>query len=149
MPTAILFWYLRRLVEFTALKLAADDIVRISIPRGLTMSSFSIEGWFKPVGEQKSTPIENIDFYLSGDDHLHLEQAEERLQKSHEPEELVDVNLETLQLVLPRWFGDVADCQFRVYLRPDDQRGQFHLLGHRASDGCLIYTNAVLIDQLM
>jgi hypothetical protein len=113
------------------------------------MSSFSIEGWCKPVGEQASTPLENIDFYLSGDDHLHLEQAEERLQKSHEPEAFVDVSLETLDLVLPSGFGDLADCQFRVYLRPDDQRGQFHLIGHRASDGCLLYTNAVLIDQLM
>jgi hypothetical protein len=35
----------------------------------------------------------------------------------------------------------------RVYLSAE--RGQFHLVGHRASDGSLIYTNAVLIDQLL
>jgi hypothetical protein len=34
-------------------------------------------------------------------------------------------------------------------LRAKDQRGQFHLVGHRASDGSLIYTNALLIALLM
>ncbi|CAD5202420.1 hypothetical protein [Pseudomonas sp. FEN] len=41
-----------------------------------------------------------------------------------------------------------ADSQFRVYLSARDQRGQLHLVGHRESDGSLVYSNAVMIDQL-
>lgn len=113
------------------------------------MSSLSIEGWRKTGSTEQSTPLEQIHFYISGDDHLRLEQAEEQLQRTHEQEVMVDVNLETLQLVLPEGCGPLSDCRMRVYLRPDDQRGQFHLVGHEDSDGSLIYTNAVLIDQLM
>ncbi|MEK1907051.1 MAG: hypothetical protein AAAB13_14840 [Pseudomonas sp.] len=112
------------------------------------MSSFSIEGWCK-TGTEKSTPTGMIDFYLDGVYHQHLERAEEHLQKTHEREALVDVDMETLELKLPEDCGPLSDCKLRVYLRPSDQRGQFHLVGHRASDGSLIYTNAVLIDQLM
>lgn len=43
----------------------------------------------------------------------------------------------------------LIDCKLRGYLRPNDQRGQFHLVGQRQSDGSVIYTNAVLITQLM
>lgn len=113
------------------------------------MSSLSIEGWCKTDSTAKSTPLEQIHFYLTGEDHLRLEKAELHLQKTHEPEVMVDVDMATLDLKLPPDAGSLSDCKFRVYLRPDDQRGQFHLVGHRESDGSLIYTNAVLIDQLI
>lgn len=113
------------------------------------MSSFSIEGWHKANDAKKSTPLAPIDFYLSGLDHQHLEEAEEHLQKNHQREMMVDVDMTTLELHLPAECGPVRDCQLRVYLRDDDQRGQFHLVGHLQSDGSLIYSNAVLIDQLM
>ena len=113
------------------------------------MSSFSIEGWHKANGAKKSTPLAPIDFYLNGLDHLHLEQAEEYLQKNHKSETMVDVDMNTLELSLPPECGLVRDCQLRVYLRGDDQRGQFHLVGYLQSDGSLVYSNAVLIDQLM
>ncbi|HEX5844072.1 MAG TPA: hypothetical protein VFY62_16475 [Pseudomonas sp.] len=113
------------------------------------MSSLSIEGWCKAHSTQRSTPLQQIHFYLNGNDHLRLEQAEEHLQRTHEPDVMVEVDMATLDLRLPQDCGPLADCKLRVYLRPDDQRGQFHLVGHRASDGCLIYTNAVLIAQLM
>lgn len=113
------------------------------------MRSLSIEGWCKTDSTQKSTPLEQIHFYLSGEDHQRLEQAEMHLQKTHEPEIMVDVDMAILDLKLPADCGPLSDCKLRVYLRPDDQRGQFHLVGHRASDGSLIYTNAVLIDQLL
>jgi len=51
-------------------------------------------------------------------------------------------------LVTPQECGPLSDCRLRVYLSAGDERGQFHLVGHRASDGSLIYTNAVMIDQL-
>ncbi|MGA6108949.1 hypothetical protein ABS648_13430 [Pseudomonas solani] len=113
------------------------------------MSSFSIEGWCKASGAEKSTPLEHIDFYLSGIDHQHLEQAEEYLQKNHQREIMVDVDMATLELSLPAEYGAVSDCQMRVYLRGDDQRGQFHLVAHLQSDGSMVYSNAILIDQLM
>ncbi|WP_454834146.1 MULTISPECIES: hypothetical protein [Pseudomonas] len=111
------------------------------------MSTLTIEGWCKPSPDQKSIPIGEIHFYVDGPLHLRLEQAEERLQKSHEREAMVDVDMNSMELILPEGYGPLSDCQMRVYLH--DERGQFHLVGHRASDGSLIYTNAVLIDQLL
>jgi hypothetical protein len=53
----------------------------------------------------------------------------------------------SLKLILPEGYGPLSDCQMRVYIH--NERGQFHWGGHRASDGSLIYSNAVLIDQLL
>jgi hypothetical protein len=111
------------------------------------MSALTIEGWCKISSDQKSTPVGDIHFYVDGPLHLTLEQAEERLQKTHEPEAMVDVDMPSMDLIMPEGYGPLSDCQMRVYLH--DERGQFHLVGHRASDGSLIYTNAVLIDQLL
>ena len=58
------------------------------------MSALTIEGWCKVNGEQKSTPMGEIHFYVDGPLHLGLEQAEERLQKTHEREAMVDVDME-------------------------------------------------------
>ncbi|MCY1558702.1 hypothetical protein D9M68_956600 [compost metagenome] len=52
-----------------------------------------------------------------------------------------------MELSTPEECGPLSDIQWRVYLDADE-RGQFHLVGHRASDGGLVYTNAVMIDQL-
>ncbi|WP_339462252.1 hypothetical protein [Pseudomonas sp. EA_105y_Pfl2_R69] len=112
------------------------------------MNTLTIEGWCKPNPAQKSTPMGQIQFHLSESDHLRLEQAEERLQQTHEPEVMVDVDMDALELSTPPECGPLSDCRFRVYLSTGDQRGQFHLVGHRASDGSLIYTNAVMVDQL-
>ncbi|MDH4560225.1 hypothetical protein [Pseudomonas sp. BN411] len=57
------------------------------------MSTLTIEGWCKTSTEQRSTPVEDIQFYLTGNDHLRLEQAEEHLQKSHLSEVMVDVDM--------------------------------------------------------
>ena len=111
------------------------------------MSALTIEGWCKTSGAQKSTPIGEVHFYVDGPLHLRLEQAEMRLQQTHEPEAMVDVDMESMDLIMPEGYAPLSDCKMRVYLH--DERGQFHLVGHRASDGSLIYTNAVLIDQLI
>jgi hypothetical protein len=111
------------------------------------MSTLTIEGWCKPRPDQKSIPIGEIHFYVDGPLHLRLEEAEEHLQKNHEPEAIVDVDMSTMELILPEGYDPLSDCQMRVYLQHG--RGQFHLVGHRASDGSLIYSNAVLIDQLL
>ena len=112
------------------------------------MNTLTIKGWCKPSGAERSTPIGNIHFHVNESDHLRLEEAEERLQETHEPEAMVDVDMSTMDLITPDECGPLSDCQLRVYLSADDERGQFHLVGHRASDGSLIYTNAVMIDQL-
>jgi hypothetical protein len=111
------------------------------------MSALTIEGWCKSSGAQKSTPMGEVHFYVDGPLHVRLEEAEERLQKTHEPEAMVDVDMDSMELIMPEGYAPLSDCQMRVYLH--DERGQFHLVGHRASDGSLIYTNAVLIDQLI
>jgi hypothetical protein len=111
------------------------------------MSALTIEGWCKVNGQKKSTPMGEIHFYVDGTLHKGLEDAEEHLQKTHEPEAMVDVDMDTLELNLPEGYGPLSDCQMRVYIHKG--RGQFHLVGHRASDGSLIYSNAVLIDQLI
>lgn len=113
------------------------------------MSAMTLEGWCKSSADQKATPVEDIHFFLSNDDHLRLEQAEEYLQNSEARDVMVDADLDSLDLKMPEGYGPLADCQFRVYLSHSDRRGHFHLVGHRESDGSLIYTNAVLIDQLL
>lgn len=113
------------------------------------MSAMTLEGWCKTTAEQKPTPLEDIRFYLTDQDRLHLEQAEVYLQENGQREMMVDADLDTLDLHMSEGYGPLADCMFRVYLGGVEHRGQFHLVGHRASDGSLIYTNAVLIDQLI
>jgi hypothetical protein len=111
------------------------------------MSTLTIDSWRK-AGNEASTPMGEVHFQISGPAHLALEQAEERLQKTHEREVMVDADMPSMELRMPEGCGPLSDCQFRIYLSESDQRGQFHLVGHLARDGSLIYTNAVLIDQL-
>jgi hypothetical protein len=111
------------------------------------MNTLTIEGWHKPASDKKSIPMGEFHFRVNEPDHLRLEQAEERLQQSDEKEVFIDVDMSTMELVPPEECGPLADCQLRVYLSAD-QRGQFHLVGHRQSDGTLVYTNAVMVDQL-
>ncbi|WP_097303083.1 hypothetical protein [Pseudomonas chlororaphis] len=111
------------------------------------MSALTIEGWCKAGNAQKSMPLGEIHFNVDGPLHLRLEEAEERLQQTHESEAMVDVDMDTMELIMPEGYSPLSDCQMRVYLQHG--RGQFHLVGHRASDGSLIYSNAVLIDQLL
>ncbi|WPC06471.1 hypothetical protein ACSX1C_08965 [Pseudomonas sp. MBLB4123] len=112
------------------------------------MNTLTIEGWCKASGAKKSTPMGQFHFRVNEPDHVRLEQAEERLQQTHEPEAMLDVDMSTMELVTPEECGPLSDCKLRVYLSAGDERGQFHLVGHRASDGSLVYTNAVMIDQL-
>lgn len=114
---------------------------------GFKMSNLTIEGWYKKNIDDKAIPLGNIHFYVDGPLHLRLERAEEHLQKTLEPETLVQVDMHSLDLKLPDECGPLSDCHMRVYLHYD--RGQFHIVGHRAVDGSLMYTNAILIDQLL
>ena len=113
------------------------------------MSALDIESWCKQGPTEKSEPMGQMHFYISETDHLNLEQAEEHLRQSGEKEAWIDVDPHSFDLKPPPECGPLADYRLRVYLRDDDQRGQFHIVGHRASDGATVYTNALMIDMLM
>ena len=113
------------------------------------MSALNLEGHCKPSGAKQSMPIGMIHRNVPEETHLRLEEAELKLQDSHEPELLIDIDMDALDLETSKECGGLSDCQLRVYLNPRDNRGHFHLVGHRAKDGSLIYSNAVLVDQLL
>lgn len=112
------------------------------------MNDLTIEGWCKVSANEKSTPIGSFRFHIDEETHLRLEQAEQQLQDSDEPEVMVDVNKESLALEIPEQCGPLSSYQLRVYLDKTFHRGQFHLVGQRSSDDSHVYTNAVMIDQL-
>ncbi len=112
------------------------------------MNTMEIDGWCKVPGHSDPEHIDLMHFRVSEDCHLKLEAAEEELLQSSDKERFVEADLASMELELPPDFGPLSDCQFRVYINPRDQRGQFHLVGHRASDHSLVYSNAVMVDQL-
>ncbi len=111
------------------------------------MNTMTLDSWCKPVGADRSFPIGMIRFRVNDDYHLALEQEEERLEKEGRDETMLSVDAREMEMDLPSECGELSDCSMRLYLG-DDHRGQFHLVAHRASDGALIYTNAVMVDQL-
>ena len=112
------------------------------------MNTMTIEGWCKPEGAEQSTPIEYLHFRISEECHLRLEEAETELQQNNEREKYLDIDMDDMELRTSEDCGPLSDCRLRVYLDQIDHRGQFHLVGHRASDGSLIYSNAVMVDLL-
>ncbi|OZG72377.1 hypothetical protein BTA51_16750 [Hahella sp. CCB-MM4] len=112
------------------------------------MNTMTLDSWCKPEGATKSSPLGLIRFRISDADHIRMEEAEEQLKHSDKSDAILDVDLSNLELETPPQCGKLSDCQLRVYIHKDDQRGHFHLVGHRASDGSLVYTNAVMVDLL-
>ncbi|MCR8921913.1 hypothetical protein NO559_03970 [Dasania sp. GY-MA-18] len=112
------------------------------------MNTLTLDGWCKPQGAPKSMPIGMIHFRISEQDHLKMEQLEDKLQNSSDRDVMLPLDINQLELKTPDDCGPLSDCQARVYISPNSGRGQFHLVGHRASDGSLVYTNAVMVDQL-
>jgi len=113
------------------------------------MNTFTLESWCKPPGAERSMPMGEIHFHVSDPMHLKLEQAEAVLaQRETEREMEIPADIETLELELPEECKELSDCHFHVYLRRGHDRGQFFLTGHRADDGALVYSNAVMVDIL-
>ena len=112
------------------------------------MNTMTLDAWYKPQGASKSTPLGLIHFHISEADRRRLEEAEEALKDSAEKEKMLDVRMADMELETPPQCGPLSDCQLRVYIHSDDERGHFHLVGHRASDGSLVYTNAMMVDLL-
>ena len=111
--------------------------------------TLDVGGWCKHNNNTRPEPVNTIHFHISQNCHLLLEQAEEELQKTHEREKFLEMDPDALELEVSPDCGPLADCQFRVYLDPVDHRGHFHLVGHRASDNSLVYSNAVMVDALI
>lgn len=112
------------------------------------MNTLTLEGWCKRAGAEDPLHIDSIHFRVSEECHLQLEAAEEELQKNHQAEAFVEIDMTSLELETSADCGALENCRLRVYLSPLDSRGHFHLVGHRASDHSLVYSNAVMVDQL-
>ncbi|PJE78712.1 hypothetical protein CI610_02347 [invertebrate metagenome] len=112
------------------------------------MNQLTLESWIKPEGAAFSSPMGEIHLHINPYLHQLLESAEEELHGSPESEKVIGVSQGDVNLETPDECGKLRDCQFRVYLSNIDQRGQFHLVGHRDSDNSLVYSSAVLVDTL-
>ena len=112
------------------------------------MNTMTLDCWRRAEGAESSAPVGKISFRVSETAHLQLEQAEEDLRDTPKQDYMLSMDLADMELEPPVDCGPLSDCQLRVYLRNDDLRGQFHLVGHSARDGSLIYSNAVMVDQL-
>ena len=112
------------------------------------MNALTLEGWCKAEGSSQACPIEVIHFRVNDHCHKLLEQAEEQLQQSPQPEIIVPIDISTMELQTSDDCGALKDCRLRVYLSPMGERGHFHLVANRVEDNGLVYTNAVMVDQL-
>ncbi len=112
------------------------------------MNTVTLDGWCKPNDASHPIRVELIHFHLNEEQHRRLEQAEEELHQTRASEKLIDVDTDSLELSVSDDCGPIEACQLRVYLHPVDQRGHFHLVGRRVGDHSLVYTNAIMVDQL-
>ncbi|WP_020683823.1 hypothetical protein [Marinobacterium rhizophilum] len=112
------------------------------------MNRFGIEAWYKPEGADKSAPLGLIRFRVTPDMHLKLSDAEDQLNDSDKLELDIDIEQAGLELETPPECGALKDCKFHVYHHKNDPRAHFFLVGHRVSDNALVYSNAIVIDQL-
>lgn len=113
------------------------------------MNTFTLDAWCKAPGAKRSSPIGNIHFHVSDEMHLKLEQAEHALAERHAEREMeIPADINSLELELPQACDGLEDCHFHVYMGKEYARGQFFLVGHRKQDHALIYSNAVMVDQL-
>ncbi|MGY0217354.1 hypothetical protein ACWJJH_08155 [Endozoicomonadaceae bacterium StTr2] len=112
------------------------------------MNTLTLEGWCKAEDSTQACPVDAIHFRV--DEHCHklLEQAEEELQQSNHSEIIVPIDMSTMELQTSDDCGQLKDCRLRVYLSPRGERGHFHLVANRVEDDCLVYSNAVMVDQL-
>lgn len=113
------------------------------------MNTFTIESWCKPVGADKSEPMGQISFRVNDEYKLQMESMEEELSHSGQSQGDISVrNMSSLELDTPSECGMLSDAQFHVFVHKSEGRGHFFLKGHRASDDALIYSNAILVDEL-
>jgi len=115
---------------------------------GSTMNTMDLSAWYKPEGGNHSEELGTIHFRIDDQSHLLMEQAEEELLETHAAEKFLPIDMSHMELQMPDASETLEDCQLRVVISRQSGRGQFHIVGHRASDHSLIYSNAVMVDQL-
>ena len=113
------------------------------------MTMLTLEGWREAPGSDAPQPLQQIRFYVSGRYQRALEAAGEELLRTGDPERFIEVNPDEISLQMPPECGPLADCRFRVYRSKEDDRTQFHLVGHAARDNSLVYTNPTLVLLLL
>ncbi len=113
------------------------------------MYSLTLDSFVKPENADKSQPAGMVHLEIKAADFRRLEEAEAELQREHQREMMLDVDPAELSLELPKEVRELEDCQIRVYIHDDDERGHFHLVGHRKGDHSLFYTNAVMVDYIV
>ena len=129
-------------------KLSSRIFTRRTMYGGREMNTLTIEGWCKTADDAKSSSIGTLHFRVDEAYHREMAEAEEALQGGSGGDHWIDVDAKTLELQTPESCGELADCRFRVYLGREDGRGNFHLVARRVNDQALVYSNAVMIDQL-
>lgn len=112
------------------------------------MFPLTTDCYLKKTGDNDSQIIGKVKFHVSEADHRRLENAEAALQESGDDEIMLAISAEDIELQLPEAVGRLSDCQVRVYLNKQEDRGFFHIVGHRKSDGGLIYSDAIMIDYV-
>ena len=110
--------------------------------------TLDVEGWRKKETDDRPEPVEKIHFHISESLNMQLEDIEEELRRSGKSEAFLDVEPEALELFTSPDCGPLSDCRIRVYL-DSTNHCHFHLVGHRASDQSLVYSNAVMVDTLL
>ena len=109
------------------------------------MHPFEIESHIKPEGAERSEDAGLVRFALPDAVYHRLEELEEELIESDRKETFIDVDPTALKLELPPEVPALRDCKLRLYVKSSDNKGHFHIVGHRASDGALFYSNSIMV----
>jgi hypothetical protein len=105
----------------------------------------TLDTWYKPKRARQSEAIGITRLAIDEAQYRRLEQAELELKQSARQEMFLDLEQGDIDLQPPEGYGALADCKLRLYLRDADDSGHFHLVGRRAQDDALVYTNSVLV----
>ena len=105
----------------------------------------TLETWHKPKRAQQSEEIGITHLQIDERQYRRLEEAELELKHSGRQETFLQLEEEDIDLQPPQGLGTLTDCKLRLYLREADDSGHFHLVGRRAQDDALVYTNSVLV----
>ena len=109
----------------------------------------SLEAWEESSKSDQSEEVGTIRLEIGDREFRSLERMENELKQSENREAFLNVSPQTLSLQTPGHCGPLSDCKIRVYLREEDDTGHFHLVGRRAENDALIYTNAVMVRTVV
>lgn len=109
----------------------------------------SLETFCKGADEQSSNEIGRSAVTVSADSYRKLEALEQQLRESDQQELFADIHDTAIDVETPDAVDQLRQCKVRLYLDGEQQAAHFHLVGHRADDNSLIYTNPVLVRTVI